>query len=201
MRGESWNQSVAQVAAEGGISAELASNQFADWPRISPYGVAGCRAAARNVAEVARHTPANRCGVTERRPQRLRCFGVTGTLPFEVGGQSADETVRGLVVTDVGVGVGAQLALDDLTELTYLREQADTIQTLDPAVRRELPDAVHQLRVATRRLRSALQAYRAVIPRDAARELTAGDRNGACSSQDQQRCARHLVSRTVRLTS
>lgn len=56
--------------------------------------------------------------------------------------------------------------------LTYLHEQADAIRGLDPAVRRDLPDAVHQMRVATRRMRSALQAYRSVVPRDTTRELT-----------------------------
>jgi CHAD domain-containing protein len=55
--------------------------------------------------------------------------------------------------------------------LAYLAEQADAIQAGDPAVRREVPDAVHQMRVATRRMRSALQAYRTVIDRDATRHL------------------------------
>ncbi|KOX27894.1 MULTISPECIES: CYTH and CHAD domain-containing protein [unclassified Streptomyces] len=51
--------------------------------------------------------------------------------------------------------------------LAYVREQAEAIVALDPAVRRDLPDAVHQLRVACRRLRSALKTYRSVLDRDA----------------------------------
>ncbi|GGY83673.1 CHAD domain-containing protein [Streptomyces nitrosporeus] len=51
--------------------------------------------------------------------------------------------------------------------LAYLREQADALVTLDPAVRRDLPDSVHHMRVATRRLRSALRTYRAVLGRAA----------------------------------
>ncbi|MFF7774708.1 CHAD domain-containing protein [Streptomyces tanashiensis] len=50
--------------------------------------------------------------------------------------------------------------------LAYAREQADAIVALDPAVRRDLPDAVHQLRVACRRLRSAFRTYRRVLDRD-----------------------------------
>lgn len=50
--------------------------------------------------------------------------------------------------------------------LAYVREQADAIVTLDPAVRRDLPDAVHQLRVACRRMRSAFKTYRKVLDRD-----------------------------------
>ncbi|MET9648942.1 MULTISPECIES: CYTH and CHAD domain-containing protein [unclassified Streptomyces] len=49
--------------------------------------------------------------------------------------------------------------------LAYAREQRDALVALDPAVRRDLPDAVHQMRVATRRLRSALKSYRKVLDR------------------------------------
>ena len=46
----------------------------------------------------------------------------------------------------------------------YLREQADTLIGLDPMARRSEPDAVHKMRVATRRLRSAMRAFDMVIP-------------------------------------
>ncbi|WP_327323594.1 CYTH and CHAD domain-containing protein [Streptomyces sp. NBC_01210] len=49
--------------------------------------------------------------------------------------------------------------------LAYLREQADAILAYDPGVRRDLPDSVHQMRVATRRLRSAFKTYRKIIDR------------------------------------
>ncbi|MGX1130668.1 CHAD domain-containing protein [Streptomyces glaucescens] len=47
--------------------------------------------------------------------------------------------------------------------LAYLREQRDAIVALDPAVRRDVPDSVHALRVATRRLRSAFRSYRRLL--------------------------------------
>ncbi|KQX52946.1 MULTISPECIES: CYTH and CHAD domain-containing protein [unclassified Streptomyces] len=50
--------------------------------------------------------------------------------------------------------------------LAYVREQIDAIVAYDPAVRRDLPDAVHQLRVACRRLRSAFRTYRRVLDRE-----------------------------------
>jgi CHAD domain-containing protein len=56
--------------------------------------------------------------------------------------------------------------------LDYLRAQAEQIRAQDPPVRRDAPDAVHQLRVAARRMRSALQAYGKIIQRKASRELT-----------------------------
>ncbi|MFE6972953.1 CHAD domain-containing protein [Streptomyces sp. NPDC057682] len=49
--------------------------------------------------------------------------------------------------------------------LAYVREQAAEIVALDPAVRRDLPDSVHRMRVATRRLRSALRSHRTVLDR------------------------------------
>lgn len=42
---------------------------------------------------------------------------------------------------------------------------------LDPAVRRDLPDSVHQMRVATRRLRSAFRSYTKVLDRAATQPI------------------------------
>ncbi len=50
--------------------------------------------------------------------------------------------------------------------LEYLRKQTEAITAYDPAVRRDLPDSVHQMRVATRRLRSALKTYRKILDRE-----------------------------------
>ncbi|WP_069885106.1 CYTH and CHAD domain-containing protein [Streptomyces luteocolor] len=49
--------------------------------------------------------------------------------------------------------------------LAYLRAQRDAIVSLDPAVRRDLPDSVHQMRVATRRMRSAFRTYKKILDR------------------------------------
>ncbi|MFH9420882.1 CHAD domain-containing protein [Streptomyces sp. NPDC017529] len=51
--------------------------------------------------------------------------------------------------------------------LAYVGEQVRTITELDPAVRRDLPDSVHRMRVATRRLRSAFRSYDALLDRSA----------------------------------
>lgn len=49
--------------------------------------------------------------------------------------------------------------------LAYLRDQAEALVSHDRAARGDLPDAVHQMRVATRRLRSALATYRPLLDR------------------------------------
>lgn len=55
--------------------------------------------------------------------------------------------------------------------LRYVREQVRVIIELDPAVRRDLPDAVHRMRVATRRLRSAFRSYTKVLDRAATQPI------------------------------
>ncbi|MGI5273457.1 CHAD domain-containing protein [Nonomuraea sp. CA-218870] len=47
--------------------------------------------------------------------------------------------------------------------LAYLAGQVAALLSQDPRVRREEEDAVHQMRVASRRLRSALKAFRSVV--------------------------------------
>jgi CHAD domain-containing protein len=55
--------------------------------------------------------------------------------------------------------------------LAYVRQQVSAITHNDPLVRRDEPDAVHQMRVATRRARSALQAFGEIIDKARTRPL------------------------------
>ncbi len=48
----------------------------------------------------------------------------------------------------------------------HLREQLDELVRRDPEVRRDLPDALHKMRVATRRLRSALRTFAPLLERE-----------------------------------
>jgi CHAD domain-containing protein len=57
--------------------------------------------------------------------------------------------------------------------LDYLAEQAGKLKTLDPSVRRDEPDSVHQMRVTTRRLRSTLQSFGQVLNGDDTKHLAA----------------------------
>ncbi|MET9392213.1 CYTH and CHAD domain-containing protein [Streptomyces sp. NPDC006624] len=47
--------------------------------------------------------------------------------------------------------------------LAYVRAQRDVIVELDPAVRRDTEDAVHRMRVATRRLRSTFKSFGEIL--------------------------------------
>ena len=48
----------------------------------------------------------------------------------------------------------------------HLAEQVTELITRDPQARRDLPDALHKMRVATRRLRSALVTFRPLLERE-----------------------------------
>lgn len=52
-----------------------------------------------------------------------------------------------------------------------IADQLDTMLASDPLVREDLPDAVHAMRVATRRLRCALATYRPCLGRDVTEPL------------------------------
>ncbi|WP_247828657.1 CHAD domain-containing protein [Arthrobacter antioxidans] len=47
--------------------------------------------------------------------------------------------------------------------LAYLHEQLTVLEQQDPQVRQDAPDAVHRMRVATRRVRSVLGTYRSLL--------------------------------------
>ncbi|WP_052274501.1 CYTH and CHAD domain-containing protein [Arthrobacter sp. L77] len=47
--------------------------------------------------------------------------------------------------------------------LAYLHEQLTVLEEQDPQVRQDAPDAVHRMRVATRRVRSVLGTYRSLL--------------------------------------
>ncbi|WP_405141864.1 CYTH and CHAD domain-containing protein [Sphaerisporangium sp. NBC_01403] len=60
-------------------------------------------------------------------------------------------------VPDPDDGTAGRVVVD------YLRSQVAALVAQDPQVRRATPDAVHQMRVASRRLRSALKSFSGVV--------------------------------------
>ncbi|MGW2632081.1 CYTH and CHAD domain-containing protein [Streptomyces chattanoogensis] len=88
--------------------------------------------------------------------------------PAERSGKKSEDGGKG---REKGQGQGKGKATAGDIVLRYLREQVHTITELDPAVRRDLPDSVHQMRVATRRLRSAFRSYTKVLDRAVTRPI------------------------------
>ncbi|MGI5502217.1 CHAD domain-containing protein [Lentzea sp. CA-135723] len=75
------------------------------------------------------------------------------------------------VKRDAGPTIGKKSTAGEVV-LAYLYEQRAALQNQDPRVRRNEDDAVHQMRVATRRMRSALQAFGKIVDREQTRTLT-----------------------------
>ena len=89
-------------------------------------------------------------------------------------------TAAALVRSGISAVTATQFPISDRAAVAFpygfytaLRGQVAAISRYDPLVRRDEPDAVHQMRVATRRARSALQAFGSVIEREATRPLCA----------------------------
>ncbi|MFH8799551.1 CHAD domain-containing protein [Streptomyces sp. NPDC017936] len=88
-----------------------------------------------------------------------------GAKDREPGNGKAAQALAGAPTTgDAGSPSGGPVTAGDHV-LAYLRAQRDALVELDPAVRRDLPDSVHRMRVATRRARSALRSFARVLDR------------------------------------
>jgi CHAD domain-containing protein len=102
---------------------------------------------------------------------------------------AADDLLRGCGVHRAGRSAKLERALDSRLPrppaaprlvpstpagdvlVAYLGRQITALTSLDPMVRRDEPDAVHQMRVASRRLRSSLRGFRQVLQRSAVAHL------------------------------
>ncbi|MES4892002.1 CYTH and CHAD domain-containing protein [Streptomyces sp. NPDC096012] len=97
----------------------------------------------------------------DRLDKRLRKAGVRPS-------KSPSKLVKALELTG-GIRHGSGSRAKPVTAgdhvLAYVREQRDKILEHDPGVRRDVPDSVHQMRVATRRLRSTLRTFGTVLDR------------------------------------
>ncbi|MET9352963.1 CYTH and CHAD domain-containing protein [Streptomyces sp. NPDC006617] len=144
--------------AEGAVLAELSLDEV----RANATAAGGGRAEWGELeVELADGVPAQLLDAVEK---KLRKKGI-------VRADSPSKLARALRDTGVGdTGVrrppaGVVAGSSGSYVVSYLREQVGVLVSLDPAVRRDLPDAVHQMRVTCRRLRSCLRSYRSVLDR------------------------------------
>ena len=145
-------QALAEVAADH-VSAEPADGSAASWDEIEAELVTGGPALLTAIEAQLRRAGA-RHAATATKLQRA----LGGRLPAAGAAQQPPLT-RNSPAGEVVLG--------------YVRDQVAAIWRYDPLVRRDAPDAVHQMRVATRRARSALQAFGGIIEREATRPLCA----------------------------
>jgi CHAD domain-containing protein len=146
-------ESLAEVAADD-VSAQTLgdSTTISSWQEIEVELTGG----GRELLEAA--------DVLLRR-DGLRPAGWSAKLERALGGQVPEPAHRVKKLTSSSPAGQVVLA--------YLRTHADELVSLDPMVRRDEPDAVHQMRVATRRLRSTLRSFGHIIHRDGTQQLAA----------------------------
>ncbi|MCP3754598.1 CYTH and CHAD domain-containing protein [Streptomyces sp. TBY4] len=113
----------------------------------------GDNALLDGIEEILRHNGMER----SRSPSKM-IRALEETTGFPEGPQPVAEgaTASGVVPGSAGDHV-----------LAYLRHQTAALRDLDPAARRGLPDAVHQMRTSIRRLRGCVRTYRSVLAREA----------------------------------
>jgi len=148
------NQILAEIAADR-VSAEPADGSAAtSWDEIEAGLVAGAPVLLTAIDTRLRHAGARPAATATklRRP-------LTGRLPAARAAPERPPLTRHSPAGEV--------------VLAYLRDQVAAIIRYDPLVRLDEPDAVHRMRVATRRARSALQAFGGILEREATRPLCA----------------------------
>ena len=144
-------QTLAEVAADH-VSARLMDEPAAvSWEEIEVELVTGDRELLTAIDARLREAGA-RPAATAAKLQRA----LADQLPAVVAAEGSSLTARS-PAGDVVLG--------------YVRQQVLAIVRYDPLVRRGEPDAVHQMRVATRRARSVLQAFGEIIVRERTRSL------------------------------
>jgi len=108
-------------------------------------------------------------GLLEAAADRLRCDGLrpagrSAKLERALEGQLPESAHKVPLASSSSAGQ---------VVLAYVQTQAEALKSLDPMVRRDEPDAVHQMRVAIRRLRGALRSFGKIISRDGTQRLAA----------------------------
>jgi CHAD domain-containing protein len=148
--GES-GQSLAEVAADDVAAQTLGtSTTVSRWQELEIELTGGDRRLLKAADELLRQVglrPAGRSAKLER--------ALAGQLPEPAGRPKLSRSSPAREVV-----------------LAYLREQTKALESLDPMVRRDEPDSVHQMRVAIRRLRGTLRAFSQVIPRSGTERLS-----------------------------
>ncbi|WP_258723475.1 CYTH and CHAD domain-containing protein [Cellulomonas sp. NS3] len=96
---------------------------------------------------------------------------VAHVLGLDPGSQAGDDGGRSRRPAKPARSAKAARAATSQVPLAYVRDQVEQLRTQDLLVRLDAPGSVHKMRVATRRLRSALVTYRKAFDRDALRPL------------------------------
>lgn len=142
--------------AEGGVLAELSLDEV----RADAAASGGGRAQWSELeVELADGVPAGLLDVVEKKLRKKGIVRADSPSKLARALRETGSAVERAHPSEVVAGSPGAYAL------AYVGEQVGKLVSLDPAVRRDLPDAVHQMRVTCRRLRACLRSYRSVLDR------------------------------------
>jgi CHAD domain-containing protein len=157
----SGGESLAEVVADEVAAQTLgASSTRSRWNEVEVELTGGSPRLLREVAGRLRHSGLH---PAERTTKLEHAFAAS---PRVAAGSRTDPHRVAEGTSRLSAGSPAGDAV-----LAYLAAQAARLKALDPAIRRDEPDAIHQMRVTTRRLRAALQAFPMIVPPEATRHL------------------------------
>ncbi|MGH9269664.1 MAG: CHAD domain-containing protein [Ilumatobacteraceae bacterium] len=131
---------LAEVADDRTVGTDIVHDRTAMWREVEVELGDGDRALLAVVA------------------QRLTDAGATPSSWSSKLGRTLDARRAADDVADRGSSAGAIVT-------AHVAEQVEQVVRFDPLVRQDAPDAVHKMRVGTRRLRSALATFRRVLDR------------------------------------
>src|SRR3712207_586789 len=106
---------------------------------------------------------------------RLRARGLLEAASSSKLAQVLDGEERVRPATSKAAKLTTKSAAGDVV-LAHVREQVEQMRSQDLPVRLDAPDAVHKMRVATRRLRSALTTFKPLFAGDVVRPLRSEER-------------------------
>jgi CHAD domain-containing protein len=162
--------SLAKVAADEVAAQTLGtSTTLSRWNEIEVELTNGSQKLLRATGERLRHLglrPAGRAAMLAKLASRRGAPGGSSPLGLTELRALADELPPARTA-----GQLTRRSSSGEVVLGYLRAHVDGLKSLDPAVRRDEPDSVHRMRVATRRIRSTLQSFPMILPASATGHL------------------------------
>jgi CHAD domain-containing protein len=156
--------------ATGQVLAELADDRVTA-RRLRPTNGSGdATGAARSWRAIEVELVVGRPELLDTVDTRLRALGLREAAPSSELAQLLDGDEHAGPSERKAAKLTTTSAAGDVV-LTHVREQVEQMRSQDLPVRLDAPDAVHKMRVATRRLRSALTTFKPLFAADVAKPL------------------------------
>ncbi|MBB3082725.1 CYTH and CHAD domain-containing protein [Geodermatophilus sabuli] len=158
------------VDATGQVLAEVADDRVEARRLLPTDGGGDAAGAATSWREIEVELVGGRTELLDAVDTGLRARGLRVAASSAALAQVLDGNERIRPAERQAAKLTTRSAAGDVV-LTHVREQVEQMRSQDLPVRLDAPDAVHKMRVATRRLRSALTTFKPLFAADVVRPL------------------------------